>query len=306
MNKFAKSALRVAAVLLPVGIVLIIIGLIFGARDMVYNNSLFSLSIGKSGLSFGNDAITEIDEDVDAFTSIDIDVTNAYVQLLPSKDDKYHVDLCLFAEKEDLTMEVENGVLTIKDRNSNGFVNWIFEMINMFGDDDDHDMHVMVYVPGYEESMLDDVKIDVSNGTINIKDIKVSGNADVETSNGSIEIDDFTCKELILKTSNGSIDIDNMFTKGESSIKTSNGKIYIDEYSFYGETSVKTSNGKISATNLSINSDENLEIGITAKTSNGEVEVNEDEKDDDYEKSGSGDESTIHFKTNNGDINIEY
>lgn len=128
--------------------------------------------------------------------------------------------------------------------------------------------------------------IDTSNGTITIND-SGAGDLKLSSSNGSIVVSG-SAGRVDAETSNGSIQVS--LTDGAASgfrLKSSNGRVVVDlPVSMGGEVEVKTSNGSIKVEN------QNLALAAHFKKKSGRLKLSE-----------SGSQSTI--KTSNGSIKIK-
>jgi len=154
----------------------------------------------------------------------------------------------------------------------------------------------------------------------------------LETSNGSVQVEDITGEELEIKTSNGAVVLNGCcFTRtnvdtsngsvtlagscGEAKVETSNGSIRVDAAGAGdSELELSTSNGSIT---LVVNDEPDTGYSINASTSNGRISAdvhglsiltkgknNITARSENYDKCGK--HTRIQARTSNGRINISH
>ena len=287
MNKLTKNALRMAAIFIPLGFLLIIVGLFTGARRGVYIES------GKIVLDANKDYNYE-NYDISDVKNISVDISNAKIVLKESTTNNFGVVVNLTSMAEDPTVSVENNTIKIEKNGKYGFNIFSWDFGSIF---DGSSNEVVLYIP--KGALLNEVTLNTNNGRIEISDL----NANVlkaDTSNGAITTDDVVISSnTSLTTSNGEVDISGTFSD-TTYVKTSNGKI-IGDGTFKGKTTVKTSNGSISFRNSIKRSDCN----IITDTSNGSIRINDSKVGDDF-KENNGASNSIDLDTSNGGISINF
>jgi len=117
----------------------------------------------------------------------------------------------------------------------------------------------LIRVPRRTELM----RIQSSNGSLRIEDVE-GPNSDLNTSNGAIRVRNVKGR-LDVRTSNGSVDIQT--AEGGVSIRTSNGSVTLDN--IRGSLNATTSNGAIRGTLVDSSPNEPIRLS----TSNGPVDV---------------------------------
>lgn len=286
MNKLTKKLLRLAAIFIPLGILLIIVGIFTGAKRSV------SVVNGKIVINEAHDYNYENYELTD-INNIDVDVNNAKIIINESKNNNFGVSINLRSKVGDPTIKTDNKILQIQENSkfSLNFFSW--DLSSVF---DENSNEVIVYVP--KGISLKDVTLNTSNGRIEITNLNAD-NIKADTSNGAIITDNVIINEnTSLKSSNGQVELGGSFYN-TTYVHTSNGKI-IGDGIFKGKTTFKTSNGSISFnSNIS-----RSEYNIVAETSNGTIRVNDSKVDDDFTEN-KGAANTIDFDTSNGGITIE-
>ena len=287
MNKLTKNAIRMAVIFIPIGILLIIVGVFTGAKNGVYIQS------GKINLD-GNKDYNYENYDISNIKNISVDVSNAKILIKESTNDNFGVDINLTSISQDPTISFENNMIKIQKNSKFGLNIFAWDFGSLF---DGNSNVVTIFIP--KGSSLNDVTLNTNNGRIEISDL----NANVlkaDTSNGAITTDDVVISSnTSLTTSNGEVDISGTFSD-TTYVKTSNGKI-IGDGTFKGKTTVKTSNGSISFRNSIKRSDCN----IITDTSNGSIRINDSKVGDDF-KENNGASNSIDLDTSNGGISINF
>ncbi|MBR0599116.1 DUF4097 family beta strand repeat-containing protein [Sinanaerobacter chloroacetimidivorans] len=113
MNKAVKAVAIVGACMIAVGILLAGVGYITGGSQ--------SIHIGRDGIqlsdrkgTISNGKMERFTDDLEAFHNIDADLGQYDVDLIPS--DHYGLEYTYTGKKEDITYQVENDTLIIKEK----------------------------------------------------------------------------------------------------------------------------------------------------------------------------------------------
>ncbi len=244
-----------------------------------------------------HNVVYECDEDVD---KIVIDDSNTAISIRSSEVDK--VTLSYWEnDKETYNTALSAGVLTcIKEEN---YLWYERIMVMEFGE---YSMEITV-----PEDYSGELQLETSNGRIELKDIKAS-TASVDTGNGKIVAEDVTIDEKIsFSDSNGSITLDNVKAE-EISADSSNAAIRFTDVEAK-EMKLHTSNGTMELKN--VNPTESIECDnsngairgsikgaqkdftISADTSNGKCNLPENSQ---------GGDKDMRMQTSNATIEIEF
>jgi len=287
MNKLTKNALRMAAIFIPIGILLIIVGVFTGAKRGVFIESGKIVLNGDKDFNYEN-------YDITSAKNISVNVSNAKIIIKESTSDKFGVDVNLTSIAGDPTVTVDNDMIKIEKDSKFGFNIFSWDFGSLF---DGSSNEVIIFVP--KGSSVNDVTLNTNNGRIEIANLNAN-TLKADTSNGAITTNNVVIgSDTSLTTSNGEVDIAGTFTN-TTYIKTSNGKI-IGDGIFKGKTTAKTSNGAISFKNNMKRSDCN----IIADTSNGSIRVNDSKVGDEF-KENNGASNSINLDTSNGGVTIEF
>ena len=287
MNKLTKNAIRMAVIFIPIGILLIIVGVFTGAKNGVYIQS------GKINLD-GNKDYNYENYDISNIKNISVDVSNAKILIKESTNDNFGVDINLTSISQDPTISFENNMIKIQKNSKFGLNIFSWDFGSLF---DGNSNVVTIFIP--KGSSLNDVTLNTNNGKIEIIDLN-SNTVKADTSNGAITTNNVVIgSNTSLTTSNGQVDISGSFSD-TTYVKTSNGKI-IGDGTFSGKTTFKTSNGAISFSNKMKRNDCN----IIADTSNGTIRINDTKVGDEF-KENNGANNSIDLDTSNGGITIYF
>lgn len=285
MRKLTKVSLHMAVILIPLGILLMIAGILTGAR-----RGITILSDGRLVLNEAEQYHYE-NYDITGIKNIHLDFNNAKIVLQESSDSKFGVKINLPDSEQKPSVNISEDTLTIEDTSSGFHILWLFGSIFSTNNE------VTVYVPKGTE--LKDISIDTSNGRIELINLNLES-IKAETSNGAITGQNLNISDnASFKTSNGEINLSGSFHDTTNAV-TKNGKI-IGDGSFFGKTSFKTSNGTITMENDIKRS----ECNISAETSNGNIRVNGTGMGKNFQEN-NGASNSINLDTSNGSIAVDF
>ncbi|XMB72692.1 DUF4097 family beta strand repeat-containing protein [Mycoplasmatota bacterium WC30] len=252
----------------------------------------------------------ELVYDGDEFSNFDFDFENRGFTIRTSDDDQ--IKITYYTTEKD-NVVVTEGEETLKLLNDIEWYDQWFIGINFFTNNDYYDVYL--FLPS---SIIYDLDINTSNGTIDILNIDNISNLDFYTSNGKILIVDVETDEMNLHTSNGEIRITDVGIELDLYLKTSNGRIYLTNITAK-DIDAYSSNGRIIASNIDCNSaildTSNGDIEVEIKGDKADYEVNMDTSNGDMIYDGIG-VTSEHFNegatyvldldTSNGDIEVSF
>jgi hypothetical protein len=254
--------------------------------------------------------------------AIVIDDSNTGVAISSSADDKIHIT---YYENDKSYYEIterDDGTLSIAKKENRKWFDYIF-VFNF------QNVTLSIEIPANKNSKItaatsnntinitdinaSEMRLNTSNGTIDVKNVTVSGKIDTNTSNGGIYISDSAiageiicgssngpvtidtveCESLKAETSNNSITLKSIISNNSINAHSSNGGINLDAIKFGTALSLQTSNNSVNGSIAGSLAD----YSVTTKTSNGKSNLPENI---------TGGEKTIYIKTSNGNINIDF
>ncbi len=295
MNKTVKIILIIAAVLLPVGVIIALLGIKSGGG----NGWGLDFTGGQAQVMTNN-----VDESVDLkeFDSLLVEVASADVIVM--RGDSYKIEYKTREGKEPI-IEEEGGKLTVKQPPM-GLVMFDFN----FGTVNNT---YVIYVPDNGKKF--DFDIVSSSGDITLDRLKASGN--VKLSSGDVLINDVEGEGLSVITSSGDINCDKIRSSkvdctvssgdinmlrvdaGELDCKTSSGDIDIND-SEADAVDLKASSGELTVALNGAPDDYSYDLTV----SSGDIVVNGAEIEGrEYVKENPGGKP-LKLKATSGDITI--
>ncbi|MCR5688472.1 MAG: DUF4097 domain-containing protein [Lachnospiraceae bacterium] len=294
MNRTVRNILIAAAVLLPAGIIITMLGIFFGGRSQ--------WGINYENMSYEDDGGLASDTVVlSDFDTLELDVSSIDVIIL--RGDSYSLSYRTEKNKVPEITE-ENGTLTVKQP-STGFISFGFTTGYV-------ENSYTITVP--ESAGVISVNIDSSSGEIMAESVKLAGT--INTSSGEVVMNDVEGDDISVTTSSGEIVADKLrMGKGkftcssgdisllhssadEISCTTSSGEMVISD-SEAGSVSCTASSGDVA---IGLIGDES-EYSYDIKTSSGDIFVNGTESEKQYVKEGTGDKR-ITVKTSSGEVGV--
>ncbi|MDD6327883.1 MAG: DUF4097 family beta strand repeat-containing protein [Lachnospiraceae bacterium] len=231
-------------------------------------------------------------DDLPAFKNISIYISNASVEIEPSTNGKYGIELALVIyEDETVTHDVTDVstlLVQIEEPHNSRSVSKKYGNVKQY---------VKITVP---EDVYGNFELMTSNANLTIALANSSlDRLNATTSNSKIHIADVTCPNIDATTSNDEISVTNVGCN-ELLASTSNGNIVLSDTYIDSNATLTTSNDDV-LINLPGSMDD---YTISAYTSNGDITIG----DDSYEnqtKCGTG-PKVISINTSNGDVDISF
>jgi hypothetical protein len=195
MNKSLKGVAIAAAAMVTVGILLIGIGWTAGGNQQVYLDQK-GIHVGERNISdYGT--LESFSQDVSSFSSIDADLDYYDVDLVPG--DKFAVDGTYYSKDGKPDIKVENGILTVKDK-EHKMINIDIDIPDLFTFDDQP--RVKIYYP--KDTKLKDLVLKCDTSDLKYENLAVTGKADFELDFGSLDINGLSAKNIKVSMDSGS------------------------------------------------------------------------------------------------------
>ncbi len=262
-------------------------------KTVLEDMEMHSLSVNKDATLTNKSGKTEKIYS-ESFKSIILSTKNENVSVYPSPDNDIHL---IYVEDDYEAYDINVGENSI-------IIEKIVKKFKLFGFRRLREFEI--YLPKNYSANL---KLTTSNSSINCKAIKLN-DGEFKTSNSNIKLLDITANLVDAKTSNSNITLENCNFIGDISAKTSNSQIKAENVVSGGEFIAKTSNSKIEAKKVSSTADLRLKTSngkiafdeivghnIELITSNGNIEGNIFDKEDNF---------TIDPKTSNAKSNLNH
>ncbi|QGH33024.1 DUF4097 family beta strand repeat protein [Gracilibacillus salitolerans] len=219
-------------------------------------------------------------------TSIEIDIQNEKVDIIPTTDPTPKVELTGTEDshsKTELVVEENNNTLSIHTENEMG--KWF--SFNFFNSS----RTLTVYLPEQEYQRL---AVEISNGSLQAQGLTIN-EVNVETKNGKIDLSDIVADSYQLKTSNGKIDLENV--EGELAARANNGAISLVTENLDRNINFETDNGRIKIQSEK----EPTNAVIDTKVDNGRINLF---GDSDYNTIIGDGDNLVKLSTKNGSITV--
>lgn len=301
MKKSTKIWLSVAGACILIGVVLAVLGRVFGAKNGVYYvNGKFKVK---------EDFKNYTSEKLKGVQNIDIDISEMAILVKESTGDQFYFEMHYMDDGNEPEITTTQNEIKVTQKSRIGGFWFVLPF------DDISNQELILYIP--KNTKFNNLNLSTRNGRIVIEPELTSEQINAVSSNGRIETGELTItKKAYFKTTNGIISCNGIFA-GKTEVVSSNGKITC-KGSFSGDTTLDTSNGavdisgmlkgnvKCESSNGSVDVTTNLKLDhydITAKTSNGSVRINDNKVDDNY-RSNKQSEDSIQIKTSNGSIRM--
>lgn len=297
-----------------IGIVLMAVGFVMGGRPGFYINKtgIHAANGNRSGASHIQEK-TALEE----FSSIDIDLQSADLEILPS--DGYYIEYLLNGNDPEPALEVKNQTLKFKEGFTSSFIGFNFLVFDDYWETADH-YYVTLYVPA--DKFFTSIKLNNDNGKVTMGTIRTK-NMDVTDEYGQVEIESFKGDRFKADMDSGRFKIENL--------EADTVEIY-NEYGRCELGTVKSRSleakldngnftiGKGDIANVKIdNEDGDVTIGLSSKmeaydfdlmTEYGSIEVpgypviSEGDDDEKRFQSNNGAKNKVKIRCDNGDIII--
>jgi DUF4097 and DUF4098 domain-containing protein YvlB len=268
MKKWIKRILRIAGLLIAVGIIAAIIGFAVSGFDLgdvagnTYETRKAIFTTGKN--------IERIVMDFDT-----TDITVEYSKTAENIEITYEVKHTKGGEPlTKVTERDENGIISFVEKTS-----WKGH-INLF---DFHEMKATVTLPENYSTVLD---FETDTGDIRVKGAKVTSRVEFSTDTGDMELYSVRCESLCTESDTGEQGLEDVIVNGTAQLKSSSGDI--DLLSFDAEEIfIKASTGDVFGILLS-------EKKFDVDSSTGDIRVPQD-----------GDGGLCEIRTSTGDIEMK-
>lgn len=268
MKAFKKTALISATIACVLGIIIMALAM------MMVNFDVKALD-----LCGEPQKVTE-EFSVDDIESISVSLKNCDIIVKQSSDDKirltYYTTECCPIELS----HQRQGEISLYDKNNDFEYSMKQFTKGFFHGYAKHGLKTIIEIPSGCENI--EMIIELSNGEINAENLTIK-DIDFRTSNGAITLSEASADVIYMETSNGAIDLSDINCSYKIDANTSNGDIKCSSLNS-DEMYLNTSNGKI------ILSDIDSKSTLNTFTSNGDISF----------KNISA--QNIHFDTSNGSI----
>lgn len=240
--------------------ILTVAGVALSAVGVATGGVVHGIRLGSRGLQVAapalQDGLTEKTEyvkkeqNVEAFSSIEIDLEYADIRLEVSKTDEYKVAYYL-PQKQEIECSVSNDKLVLKEVYSYnglfGFGDVAFFSVGSFGDGAlQKTPQAVISVP--KDTQLTDMDIKVESGNVVCQNIQ-TGNLTLAADYGDVKLKNVQAGKIRMELESGNLDMEQI--QGKSCwLQNEYGDIAMNDASFTGDMEVKLESGDISYENI--------------------------------------------------------
>lgn len=196
MDKTLKGVMIAAAAMVAAGILLAGIGLMAGGMQPVYFDKS-GIHVGSNGSGKnGGGRLESFSQEIDSFSSIGVDLNYYDVDLIPS--DRFAVDGTFFSEEGMPDIKVENGVLTVQDKNHR-MVNINIDLPGLLSTKDNYPA-IRIYYP--EKTKLKDITIKCDASDLAFENLNAE-NAEFDLDFGKLDLTNLSAKNVNVAMNSG-------------------------------------------------------------------------------------------------------
>ncbi|MDR1664149.1 MAG: DUF4097 domain-containing protein [Clostridiales bacterium] len=235
-----------------------------------------------------NTFVYDVDENLDEFESVEIDVVSMDVTVEPA--DYYGIDI-RYPNNRKVEWSVRGGTLKVEDKTNSLRVN-LFSWNQLGGGEESY---VTVYCPS---DALDNIHIDTVSGEVSVNGFTGMDSFEIETVSGDISAEDCEAQEIECESTSGEVSV--YGSRSEYfSVASVSGDIWIDDC--YGEDiKLDTVSGEI--TGIFDASAEDYAIRFSSVS--GSMQINGERVKKNFQKDGGDYE--LRAGTVSGDLDITF
>ena len=241
--------------------ILAVVMLIVGGIGLLATGEAFSgITFGNEGIEFKGiaESFTEEIDITNSNVNLNLNVPNTKVEIYSGTSNKVIVNCWYNNENDKFIIDNNEDTINIRRKESYGSINF-FDFSGVVGT-------VEIIVP---QSVIGNYKVEATNGSIEINDIKAA-NIDIRTTNGNCEIGDITAEgEVKISTNNGRV-VGEDINAALVNFETTNGLVDLED--------IKTDNIRVRTTNGLIKAYNCYSKDITLRTTNGAITLENEDK----------------------------
>lgn len=197
-------------------IILLIVGIILMGSSFLLTGGKIGAIVNSTGVHYQFDESKQIQEQrkVADFQNIQIDVTHLDINLIPA--DSYHIEYVLHNNDDELSVEVVDGVLQVKNLRPVSF-NWAMLQVGFA-----ESSHLNIYYP--HDAKMQNVQIQTTSGSIKASKLQVKNEVTLTSGSGEIYLSDITANQVQTVSTSGKSQVLGITSEGLT-VKTNSGAI---------------------------------------------------------------------------------
>lgn len=221
MNKSVKGIAIAAAAMVVVGILLTGIGFMFGGNQPVYLDEKGIHVGGREGGKGGGGELVSFSQDIDSFTSIDVDLDYYDVDLVPS--DKFAVEGAYLSKEGKPLIEVRNDTLTVKDNEHIG-ININIDLPGLISYS--NHPNIIIYYP--ENTKLKNVVIQCDSSDLSLENLTAE-QAEFDLEFGKLELSGIAANNITIEMDSGECSLKGIKAAEKLDISNNFGKTSLED-----------------------------------------------------------------------------
>ncbi len=273
-------------ILIVISVILIVVGLVIG---------FIALASSGFDLSKSEKIITESFTVTDDIKSVEIDTGSAGLDVIIRKGEEVSARLDIVRkEVHSVEYSVSEGKLIVNANKAKNFLYNIFNFAEKTG--------LTLTLP---EKIYESFTVNTSSGDIRLSGFDLSGELNLDTSSGDINLANVSAASLSVSVASGDVKINRFMTKGDVSIHATSGDVSLDGIGAKALT-ISGSSSEVDvnkATLESVNIDTSAgDIELNETYTTGAVKIDTTAGEIDIERSNFAGKLTI--KSTSGDIHV--
>lgn len=271
MNRKTKTILICSAILMLIGGAMMAIGLLNGAKTTLYWDSQKHRLVSADEDEL---YITQEKMSVDQFETIDIDVSRAQVNLVPS--DGYYVEYAVMSESKN-PLTLQNGRLTFRDDTGRFFE------INLDFRKHDKKEYLTIYYP--KDADFDTIEANLDMGSLDMDGVNAKV-VDIELSMGSLSVENSNMDTFSAELDMGNLTMEKTET-GTFSAELSMGDLRVSESVVTAEMDAELDMGSADISLAKIDGkSRKIQYGCDIETDMGDIKIDGIEQGNKFSQMG--------------------
>lgn len=266
------------------GILIMMLGILLGGHPGFYFDGSGVHAIGE----VMEETYVEDEKELDKFTSIEMDLSYADLEIIPS--DKYAVEYCLDGSKNPVCT-VENGKLVFKEAKVTPYVNFGFNVTTLGYS---VNTYIKLYVP--ENMEFDIIRIQEEDGDIKLPSLKAE-KLEITNEYGDVRMEEFSGKTIDIELQDGLLSSGKILAE-TAKIGNEYGDIKLSEFEGT-ELTAYLQDGQLSAETITADK-------IKADNEYGDIDIQHVKAENLDSSLSDGTLTVNHLAADEVDINNEY
>jgi len=220
MNKSLKGIAIVAAALVTAGLLLTGVGFMLGGNQPIWLDRNGIHLGGRDGGKVTKGDLVSFSQDIDSFSSIDVDLDYYDVDLVPA--DKFAIQGAYFSEEGKPEIKVDNGTLTVGDKGRKR-INISIDLPGLLT----YDNHPNIRIFYPKETEFQSVVIHCDSSDLKFENLTAE-KVDFGLDLGKMEISDIHAKSITISMDSGDCSVKGIIASEQLNVKNNLGKVVLE------------------------------------------------------------------------------